>query len=93
MYDGAKNGGYLLKESLRQLLVDATLCMQKQHVNLPQLEEWLAVSLCCNVECSITQDMHFIPVVHIHICPHGKAPHHTIFILSPPSNLPIIPLV
>eukprot|EP01031_Cornospumella_fuschlensis_P037941 gene37941-46094_t len=42
MYDGSKNGGYLLKESLKQLLVDATLCMQKQHVNLPQLEEWLA---------------------------------------------------
>lgn len=45
MYDGSKNGGYLLKESLKQLLVDATLCMQKQHVNLPQLEEWLAVSV------------------------------------------------
>lgn len=42
MYDAAKTGGCLNKDSLRQLLVDATVCLQKQDASLGNLETWIA---------------------------------------------------
>jgi hypothetical protein len=42
MYDGTKSGGCLTKENFRQMLVDATICSQKQEIPLDMLESWLS---------------------------------------------------
>lgn len=42
MYDGSKSGGNLTKDNFKQMLVDATVCSQKEEVAIDMLEMWLA---------------------------------------------------
>lgn len=33
------------RDNLRQLIVDATICVQKEDIDLPSLESWIEVSI------------------------------------------------
>jgi hypothetical protein len=42
MYDGSKSGGCLTRENFRQMLLDASVCTQKEEIAVDVLEVWLA---------------------------------------------------